>query len=380
MSKHRIPVPGATLHEMLQCTDPVSDEVIDPECLKRRESLPITPGRYACPRGCRKGTWLFPRYRREESVDSTHYHQGMDIGGGVAGVHEGEVPILSVTSGEVVKAQHDDVGTYGRMVVIRDDENRYFLYAHCHRIEMGLAPLVRVAEKQLLGTVGSSGNAKASAPHLHFEVSKTELPTKAGAAFETKPGVPPTARINPKKVLEELGPWGMTQAWYPTGAKVTSVEAESLHDEIENSAGGGFFPLGANNLWHGGVHLSMPAGSVIKAPIDGRIVAMRLDPDPARHRGAYGSANFILIEHEIDSAVFDEMQSPPSSPGEAPKTRPETPKKRGVGKHTTNDPALVLEAKRRLHALGHYKPDPPALLDDPTITTKGDSFIEALEA
>ena len=50
----------------------------------------------------------------------------------------------------------------------------------------------------------------------------------------------------------------------PTAEAVASLRAEKadlVHTQVESSAAGGFFPLRANNHWHGGVHLPPPPGS-----------------------------------------------------------------------------------------------------------------------
>ena len=47
-----------------------------------------------------------------------------------------------------------------------------YYYAHLDRYESGLREHQAIRRSQLLGYVGSTGNASASAPHLHFEISR----------------------------------------------------------------------------------------------------------------------------------------------------------------------------------------------------------------
>ena len=47
-----------------------------------------------------------------------------------------------------------------------------YYYAHLDRYASGLREHQTVKRSQLLGYVGSTGNASASAPHLHFEISR----------------------------------------------------------------------------------------------------------------------------------------------------------------------------------------------------------------
>lgn len=56
---------------------------------------------------------------------------------------------------------------------------------------------------------------------------------------------------------------------------------------------GGFFPVGLNNLWHGGVHLTGGLGMPIHAAAGGRLVAARLGSEES----LYGSSDFVLTRH-----------------------------------------------------------------------------------
>jgi murein DD-endopeptidase MepM/ murein hydrolase activator NlpD len=72
-----------------------------------------------------------------------------------------------------------------------DPGGRYvYYYAHLDRYAPGLAEGRPLQRGDLIGTVGSSGNARANAPHLHFAIYR--------------PGTPglrwPGAAINPYEV------------------------------------------------------------------------------------------------------------------------------------------------------------------------------------
>ncbi len=59
---------------------------------------------------------------------------------------------------------------------------------------------------------------------------------------------------------------------------------------------GGYFPVGANQAWHTGIHLNIEPGTPVKAPADGVIVAARnADPTPNM-----GSANMVLMRHKLE--------------------------------------------------------------------------------
>jgi len=77
--------------------------------------------------------------------------------------------------------------------------------------------------------------------------------------------------------------------------------AELLRAEAENPHGG-FFPVGSCGtelVWHGGVHLALPALAPVPALLGGQIVAARIH----RPGHAFGSTNFVLTRHDISVAT-----------------------------------------------------------------------------
>ncbi|MGM0576770.1 MAG: N-acetylmuramoyl-L-alanine amidase [Myxococcota bacterium] len=72
--------------------------------------------------------------------------------------------------------------------------------------------------------------------------------------------------------------------------------AEQYYRNNEDHTGGGWFPVGMNQTWHGGVHLHQEAGSPVKAMFDGVVVAGRFGDKPTR----MGHNNFVVLRHEVD--------------------------------------------------------------------------------
>jgi N-acetyl-anhydromuramyl-L-alanine amidase AmpD len=97
-----------------------------------------------------------------------------------------------------------------------------------------------------------------------------------------------------------------TRLFYPvTLAKAPNLDAVPKARAMSNAetyfrnteAGpGGYFPVGANQAWHTGVHLNVPVGTPVRAPADGVIVAAR----NTRNTPKMGSANVIVIRHELE--------------------------------------------------------------------------------
>jgi hypothetical protein len=81
-------------------------------------------------------------------------------------------------------------GSSGYMIFVAGDDGRTYAYIHLGRngrppseaYAPGMARNVRVERGQLIGYVGSSGNASESAPHLHFEIRDDRVsdPYRAG--------------------------------------------------------------------------------------------------------------------------------------------------------------------------------------------------------
>ncbi|MDF1503197.1 M23 family metallopeptidase [Roseisolibacter sp. H3M3-2] len=86
-------------------------------------------------------------------------------------------PVVAATDGRVVKLFDSEAG--GLTVYQADASNRYvLLYGHLDRYEPGIAEGQAVRQGQVIGYVGSTGNASADAPHLHFAVARSADPAR----------------------------------------------------------------------------------------------------------------------------------------------------------------------------------------------------------
>lgn len=78
-------------------------------------------------------------------------------------------PVIAADDGVVRRISTNALG--GRTVYVVDDAERFVhYYAHLDRYASGLREGQRVRRGELLGTVGTTGNAPSNAPHLHYQL------------------------------------------------------------------------------------------------------------------------------------------------------------------------------------------------------------------
>ena len=103
---------------------------------------------------------------RDDSIQNSDYsakHKGIDIFG-----PEGE-PVVSPVTGEVDKISKRDRGKGGLTITIKRDDGLSFYLAHLDTVgdfERGDS----ISAGQQIGTLGKTGNAKGTHPHIHFSV------------------------------------------------------------------------------------------------------------------------------------------------------------------------------------------------------------------
>ena len=80
-------------------------------------------------------------------------------------------PIVAVADGTIEKLFNSERG--GLTVYQFDPDGTYcYYYAHLERYADGLAEKQSIKRGQIIGYVGSTGNADPAAPHLHFEIHR----------------------------------------------------------------------------------------------------------------------------------------------------------------------------------------------------------------
>lgn len=96
---------------------------------------------------------------------SDRSHEGVDI------FAPRGTPVTSTTRGIVTAVR--DRGLGGRQVWVRGPGNESHYYAHLHDWAPGLAAGDMVEAGTVLGTVGNTGNARTTPPHLHYGIYRS---------------------------------------------------------------------------------------------------------------------------------------------------------------------------------------------------------------
>lgn len=91
---------------------------------------------------------------------SARLHEGVDIKA------DRHTPVVAVVDGFVEKVREG--GSGGKQLYLRSGDGRLYYYAHLE--DWSVDEYESVREGQEIGTVGDSGNARGTTPHLHFEV------------------------------------------------------------------------------------------------------------------------------------------------------------------------------------------------------------------
>ena len=82
-------------------------------------------------------------------------------------------PVVSTDAGTVAKI-HTSVGG-GLTLYLADPSGEFiYYYAHLDRYKPGIKEGDKIAAGEVIGYVGSTGNAVANAPHLHFAIGKMD--------------------------------------------------------------------------------------------------------------------------------------------------------------------------------------------------------------
>jgi murein DD-endopeptidase MepM/ murein hydrolase activator NlpD len=91
-------------------------------------------------------------------------HQGTDIIGKIG------MPLVSCVDGTISRLTRTETGLGGIWVWITDARGNQYYYAHMDTIAPDLQAGSKVTAGQPVGTMGMTGDARGTIPHLHFEI------------------------------------------------------------------------------------------------------------------------------------------------------------------------------------------------------------------
>uniref|UniRef100_A0A8J7VSH4 M23 family metallopeptidase n=1 Tax=Coralloluteibacterium stylophorae TaxID=1776034 RepID=A0A8J7VSH4_9GAMM len=166
-------------------------------------------------------------------------HEGIDV------FAERGTPVLAAEQGVAMQRQ-SDLG--GRTVWLRAGSGLSYYYAHLD--EVAIEPAARVEQGEVLGGVGSSGNAQGTPPHLHFGIyrrgrgSIDPLPSLAAPpqeAFEPiEPPAWPEARVDASALNLRAAPGddGAVRERLERGARLRVLAATDRAPWLRVRAGG----------------------------------------------------------------------------------------------------------------------------------------------
>jgi hypothetical protein len=152
------------------------------------------------------GPYVFPVLGPAAFVDSfgaprstVAWHHGDDIFAAAG------APVLAVAAGTLFSVGWNDVG--GKRVWLRDREGNEFYYAHLSAFSALAVEGARVAAGEVLGYVGTTGDAEGTPAHLHFEIHPVSM---LGLGYDG--AVNPTAYLESWRRLTHLPAGGLSGA------------------------------------------------------------------------------------------------------------------------------------------------------------------------
>jgi hypothetical protein len=216
---------------------------------------------------------------------------------------------------------------YGNLVVLEHTINGdtvHTLYGHMN-VASPLEPGAKIKKGETVGTVGMTGGVS-TGNHLHFEVMPGGTPGSPNLRAGHSTVDPQTfdfpgegGAAAPAKSESQGGPWAYP--FKPGGGD--EVQDSGLYLGVPGGQEGalarvetGFYPIGTNSLWHGGIHFDNNTDTVldqrkgVRCIRDGEVVAYLVDSKyhevefPGGNKASY-STGFTLIRHKLEIPAED---------------------------------------------------------------------------
>lgn len=159
-------VPTGVVAQALRTDTTATLRIVDstPAAVPSGDDLAILKREMIVPVSGFTGAMLYDSY--DELRGGTRKHEALDI------LASRGTPVISAAKGRILKLFESKAG--GHMIYAADSTERFILmYAHLDSYQPGLVEGQRITQGQPLGTVGTSGNAAANVPHLHFAIARS---------------------------------------------------------------------------------------------------------------------------------------------------------------------------------------------------------------
>lgn len=172
-------------------------------------------------------------------------------------------PIRACDDGKIVRLFHSQYG--GTTIYQCDRWGQYiYYYAHLERYADGLMEGDRIHRGQIIGYVGTSGNAPPNTPHLHFSISKPVKPF----------GWYPSAPIDPYEVFvrQEVQSFLLSPSMWCPPAMAAPRNIAAVGDQRKAKRAGrkmsgsfvnGKMTLNKNTLPVNGFHVGQPVVVIV---------------------------------------------------------------------------------------------------------------------
>lgn len=103
----------------------------------------------------------------DDARSGKRHHNALDI------MAARNTPVLAAVNGKVLQLHNSVAG--GLSVYMSDPSSRFvMMYGHLDSFKPGLAAGQSVRQGDIIGFVGSTGNASPLAPHLHFQITRND--------------------------------------------------------------------------------------------------------------------------------------------------------------------------------------------------------------
>jgi peptidoglycan LD-endopeptidase LytH len=112
--------------------------------------------------------------------DGARVHNAQDI------LAKRGTPVLAADDGSIIHIGKNALG--GNVIWTADPSRRFaFYYAHLERFAKGLRDGQQISRGEVIGYVGTSGNAPKNTPHLHFQLLRIVSGTRYSAGPPLNP-------------------------------------------------------------------------------------------------------------------------------------------------------------------------------------------------